>query len=51
MRKFSFDTGSEKIGTYQFLDSIISTQTWDDFPYPTTPTMDSTPAVCAESKN
>ena len=47
-RKFSFDTGDEKIGTYQFLDSIIDVQGWDAFPYPTSPTSDSTPGVCAE---
>ena len=35
-RKFSFDTGEEKIGTYQFLDSIIEALGWEAFPYPTT---------------
>ena len=34
-QKYSFDTGEEKIGTYQFLDSIIESQSWDAFPYPT----------------
>jgi len=48
MRKFSFDTGTEKIGTYQFLDSIIDVQGWDDFPYPTTPS-DMSPAACEEA--
>jgi len=36
-RKFSFDTGEEKIGTYQFLDSIIEALGWEAFPYPTEP--------------
>ena len=34
-QKFSFDTGDEKIGTYQFLDSIQEALRWDEFPYPT----------------
>ena len=31
----SFDTGDEKVGTYQFLDSITEAMGWDTFPYPT----------------
>jgi len=34
-RKMSFDTGEQKIGTYQFLDSITAAMGWDTFPYPT----------------
>jgi hypothetical protein len=34
-RKYSFDTGDAKIGTHQFLDSIIPTQNWETYPYPT----------------
>jgi len=34
-RKMSFDTGEQKIGTYQFLDSITDALGWDTFPYPT----------------
>ena len=33
----SFDTGEEKIGTYQFLDSVGEALGWEAFPYPTTP--------------
>ena len=36
-QKFSFDTGDEKIGTYQFLDSVGEALGWEAFPYPTTP--------------
>lgn len=35
-RKYSFDTGKEKIGTYQFLDSVGEALGWEAFPYPTT---------------
>ena len=34
-QKYSFDTGEEKIGTYQFLDSVGEALGWDAFPYPT----------------
>ena len=36
-QKYSFDTGEEKIGTYQFLDSVGEALGWEAFPYPTTP--------------
>ena len=34
-QKLSFDSGDEKVGTYQFLDSVQEALRWDEFPYPT----------------